>query len=1036
MSKPIPQPPETFLIGNLRELEADHTLESFIRLQKLYGEIFRLNIVGRSMILVSSQEIVNFLCDESKFDKKVGNAVIELRALTGDGLFTAHTAEPNWKLAHKILMPAFGPQAIRGMFPAMLDIASQLILRWERFAGEEIDVCDNFTRLTLDTIALCSFNYRFNSFYEKTMHRFVDAMVNVLIESGRRIGRFSLQNKLMLGTARKYNDDITFIHNLCDEIVKERREHPNDINDLLNRMINGKDPDTGYQLSDENIRYQMVTFLIAGHETTSGLLSFTMYYLLKNPHTLQKAQEEADQYNEITVDTLSKLKYIDAVLKEAIRLQPTAAIFNLQAKEDEIIIPGGYKIQKGDGIAVLLPQLHRDPKVWDRPEEFIPERMLNGGFENLPPNAWKPFGNGQRACIGRPFAWQEALLVMALILKHFNIELVDPSYDLRIKQTLTIKPDGLKIRVRPRKSVGISLDTSVKPSEKIPEKTKPKIDVANARPMSVFYGSNSGSCESFARTLASEAPLYGYNATLGTLDSAVQSLPNDRPVIIITASYEGKPCENAKQFVAYLESKPSTDVTYAVFGAGHHDWVSSYQKIPIYIDQTLEECGGKRIIERGEGDAAGDFFGAFDNWKESLFRLLRKDTGEQNVVSDEKLSIEIVNSSRNLGQISDVGTVVQNKVLNEASEIGPEKRHLEVKLPEGQTYRTGDYLAVLPTNPTEIVARVLKRFNLSADTHLKIASATDTFFPTNHPVSAFDILSGYVELGQPITKKQLETVAGLCENEEEKTKLINLAGADGYEKEVLEKRISILDILDLYPSCQLPFTQYLRMLPSLRIRQYSISSSPLWNTGVVTLTIDILKSPAFSGTGQYYGVASNYLANLKEGDRINCSVRASNATFHPPDDTKTPIIMIAAGTGIAPFRGFIQERAAQSVCGRDIGPTILYYGCRTEEDFLYSNELEKWSKLGAVQVKSVFSRQGNSDKKYVQHLLWEDRNEIAQLYRDGAHFYICGSAKKLGASVKTCFIKIISELKKCNEEEATKSLEQISRNRYSVDVFL
>ena len=146
--------------------------------------------------------------------------------------------------------------------------------------------------------------------------------------------------------------------------------------------------------------------------------------------------------------------------------------------------------------------------------------------------------------------------------------------------------------------------------------------------------------------------------------------------------------------------------------------------------------------------------------------------------------------------------------------------------------------------------------------------------------------------------------------------------------------------------------------------------------------------------------------------------------------------MIATGTGIAPFRGFIQERAAQLVCGRDIGPTILYYGCRSEKDFLYSDELEKWSKLGAVQVKSVFSRQGNQEKKYVQHLLWEDRQEITQLYRNGAHFYVCGSAQKLGASVKSCFIKIISDVKECNEEEAAKMFEKISRSRYSVDVFL
>jgi len=278
MTTPIPQPKETFLIGNATEVDPNFFLSSLQRLQKLYGYIYRLNILGTKLVVVSSQEIINFICDESKFDKKVAEAVNELRNVGGDGLFTAHTSEPNWKLAHKILMPAFGPQAIRDMFPSMMDICSQLILRWERFVGEEIDVSDSLTRLTLDTIALCSFNYRFNSFYQEKRHRFVDAMINILEESGRRIRRFSLQNTLMIRTTRRYFDDITYLHSLCDEIVQQRRENPNNNNDLLNRMINGKDPDTGYQLSDENIRYQMITFLVAGHET--HLDYFLLLYII------------------------------------------------------------------------------------------------------------------------------------------------------------------------------------------------------------------------------------------------------------------------------------------------------------------------------------------------------------------------------------------------------------------------------------------------------------------------------------------------------------------------------------------------------------------------------------------------------------------------------------------------------------------------------------------------------------------------------------------------------------------------------------
>jgi len=1034
MIKSIPQPKKAFLIGNLKEIDPEKSLESFIRLQKLYGDIYRLSMYNLHFVVVSSQEITNFVFDESKFEKHIDPALEELRAAAGDGLFTARGSEPNWKLAHKILMPAFGPQAIRDMFPSMMDICSQLILRWQRFAGEEIDVCDNLTRLTLDTIALCCFNYRFNSFYQTKMHRFVDAMVYTLMESGRRSQRLPFQNALMRKSTRRFRDSIAYLHQICDEVILERREHPNDVNDLLNRMINGKDPETGYQLPDENIRYQILTFLIAGHETTSGLLSFTLYYLLKNPHVLQKAQAEVDQFSEITVEMLSQLKYIDAVLKETLRLQPTAPGVSLRSKVDNIIVPGGYEIHKNDEVIVLLTQLHRDPKVWDQPEEFRPERMLNGGFEKLPPNAWKPFGNGQRACIGRPFAWQESLLAVSMILKHFHLEFVDPSYDLRIKETLTIKPDGFKIRTRPRQQISLipQINTSTAKSE-IQTQIK-KQD--HLRPMCVLYGSNSGSCQSFADTLASEASLYGYNASVYTLDSVVGRLSIDQPVIIITASYEGKPCENAKQFVTYLETKPELPINYAVFGAGHRDWVDTYQKIPAYIDQMIENVGGKRIIERGVSDAAGDFFGAFENWKEHLFRTLQKDAGNSNVISDdEKLSIEIVNRKRNLGQMTDFGIVLKNNILVEANEIGPMKRHLEIQLPKGQTYRAGDYLAVLPTNPIEIISRILKRFNLSSDTHVKIVSSTETFLPTNSPVSAFDILSGYVELSQPISRKQIEILSELCQNETEQINLRNLA-QDSYEKEILDKRVSVLDILELYPSCNLPFGQYLRMLPALRIRQYSISSSSLWNSQAVTLTLDIINMPSLSGIGQYYGVASNYLSNLKPSDTINCCVRTSNVQFHPPEDTTVPIVMIAAGTGIAPFRGFIQERAAQLVCGRDIGRTVLYYGCRTKQDFLYSDELQKWATLGAVELKIVFSREMIYGKKYVQDLLWEDRKEIEKLYRDGARFYTCGSARKLGVSVKTCFINIIAEVQQCDEQEATKILEKISLDRYSVDVFV
>ena len=316
----IPQPKPDPLLKNLKDLDPKGPVQGLMRLARTYGPIFRLSLPDGDRLVVSSQELVNELCDESRFDKKVHASLENIRAFAGDGLFTAYTQEPNWAKAHRILMPAFGPASIRGMFDPMLDIAEQMLQRWERF-GEEaiIDVPDNMTRLTLDTIALCAFDDRFNSFYQNEMHPFVHAMVEALAEAGARGRRLSIQNQLMVLTKRQYEGDIHYMHQFADRLIARRKQNPTSKNDLLNRMLQGRDPITGEGLDDENIRYQMVTFLIAGHETTSGLLSFALYELLKNPQVLARARAHVDEVlgnDTPRFEHLAKLTYIDLILKE------------------------------------------------------------------------------------------------------------------------------------------------------------------------------------------------------------------------------------------------------------------------------------------------------------------------------------------------------------------------------------------------------------------------------------------------------------------------------------------------------------------------------------------------------------------------------------------------------------------------------------------------------------------------------------------------------------------------------------------------
>jgi cytochrome P450 / NADPH-cytochrome P450 reductase len=522
------------------------------------------------------------------FSKKINRVLNEVRNGVGDGLFTAHPGEHGWGVAHRILIPAFGPLSIRSMFDDMHDIASQLVMKWARAGPEEpIHVTDDFTRLALDTLALCTMDYRFNSYYKSEMHQFISAMGDFLTESGRRAQRPALANSLFRSSQQKYDADIAILNKTAEDLVLNRRAHPSDRKDLLNAMINGVDPKTGEKMSTQLIAKNMVTFLIAGHETTSGLLSFAFYFLLKNPEAFHRAQKEVDEVvgrnNPVTVEHLSKFPYLNAILRETLRAVPTIPQINVQPLEDTLL-GGKYEVKKGETININLDGLHKDPAVYgEDANQWKPERMLDENFKQLPPDSWKPFGNGVRACIGRPFAWQEALLMTALLLQNFNFYMDDPSYELEIKQTLTIKPHGFFMRATLRDGVTAtkldrilagSSDQSVTERQKShPDGKMSAVQSASTRPMSIFFGSNTGTCEAFAQRLGSAAASHGFQADVRPLDSAKENLKPDRPNIIIAASYEGEPTDNAQHFVTWLKNlqgKEADGVPFAVFGCGKY----------------------------------------------------------------------------------------------------------------------------------------------------------------------------------------------------------------------------------------------------------------------------------------------------------------------------------------------------------------------------------------------------------------------------------------------------------------------------------
>jgi cytochrome P450/NADPH-cytochrome P450 reductase len=1052
--EPIPQPRPVPLLGNLPDIDADQGILGIMELARQLGPIFRLELPGGDIVFLSSQELVDEVCDESRFDKALSGALLQVRDFAGDGLFTSWTEEANWGKAHRILMPAFGPAALRQMFDGMVDIADQLLLKWERQGPNHlIDVADNTTRLTLDTIALCSFSYRFNSMYTESMHPFVGAMVRALVEAGERNRRLPLQNRLMLKSRHQYDEDKRLMYEIADQLISERRRQPlpEGQQDILDTMLLATDPKTGERLSDENARYQLVTFLIAGHETTSGLLTFTLYQLLRHPQILARAQRFVDEvlgHRAPAFEDLAQLGYLDQILKESLRLWPTAPAFALRCRDDETVLGGRYRIRRDQIAVVLIPQLHRDPAVWgERPDEFDPDRFAFERAEQLPPNSWKPFGNGQRSCIGRGFALQEATLFLAMMLQRFDLSAADPNYQLKIKQTLTIKPDGLHMYARRRPVKIVEAGSAAPQRATAPDRQA----VANGIPIRVLYGSNAGTSQAFAQRIANDARSRGYTSSVDSLDSATGHLPTDGAVVIVTSSYEGQPPDNARDFVSWVQTlQPGAldGVRYAVFGCGNKDWARTYQAIPKAVDQGLAGAGARRLVERGEANARGDFFGEFEDWYEGFWGPVG---AEFDQLSDAPsptaaLQVEFVGGTRDpiLRQNGlQMGTVVANRELVDMSAPGARsKRHLEIALPAGMTYRTGDYLAVLPLNPAAAVDRALSEFELAYDAQLVIHANvhTGTHQPTDTPVTAGELLSSYVELGQPATRRQLGQLAEVSACPPEKQALRALADdADRYAAEILEKRITVLDLLSRYPSCQLTFASYLQMLAPLTPRQYSISSSPRWSADHATLTLAVLSAPAYSGDGVYEGAASTYLAHARPGSKVAVTVRPSNVAFHPPASLRTPIVLACAGSGLAPFRGFLQDRAlAAQEAGERPAPALLFFGCDAPDvDFLYRDELATWAEQGVVDVRPAFSAAPVDGVRYVQDRIWADREDVRRLIKDGGTFFVCGDGRRMAPAVFETCARIYAEVSGATAEEAEAWMTEMQQEhaRYVADVF-
>ena len=1017
----IPAPKTVPLLGNLHQIPKAGLIGHLLEVSKDFEDpgIFKLKFGSRVGLFVTHPDLVAELCDETRFRKIPGPGLRVVRKFAGDGLFTAFSEEANWGKAHRILLPAFSQRAMRGYYDNILEVCDQLIAKWTALAGQDVLIADDMTRLTLDSIAIAGFGHRFDSFAHDEIDPFLESLASALGESLNVITRLPIQQKFAKKSTAQFNADIVAMNALVDGIIADRRANPTDARDLLNLMLTASDPETGETLDDINIRYQVLTFLIAGHETTSGLLTFAFMEMLKAPAVLAQAYAEVDRVlpgnTRPAYEHLAHMKIIERIVKETQRLWPTAPAFSVGPFEDEVI-GGKWKLRKDRPVNIYAPGLQRHPDAWNDPYEFDIDRWLPDAEAAHHPHAYKPFGNGARACIGRQFALVETKLAIAMILQKFAVS-DRHGYRLTLKETLSIKPDDFRVRLRLR---GDHERLSIAEPVKISDSSG---DIGSAsgagQRLSVIYGTSLGTARDIAEEIVERASADGFEARAISMDEALNTLPEDRVIIAVTATYNGRAPDSALAAEAAIDAGQFAnlswpDTRFAVLGIGNSQW-PNYQAFPKKIDAAFEATGAQRLCPRGEANGDGDFDGGVATFLKGLWAALG---AKGDAVKASGLSLQVVDSRDARAAVLPDQAVEMEIVGNDEMVHAGEgmwdfaleaprgsTRFVTIKLPEGQNYAAGDHIAIYARNRKEHVDLAIERLGVAGAMQVVPSGAGGRFrhLPIGRTVTVRQLLTDFVEIQDPMPRRALEAVAQQTRCPNTKSELAKLSDDAVWQAEIADKRLTLLGLLVKYPAAELSLESFVELSSAVAPRFYSIASSPLVSPDAVDLIVGTVHAPAWSGIGTHQGFASTHMRDLAPGEHVFGYVRRPNPPFAPLQDGAVPLVLIGPGTGFAPLRGFIQERATLGATA----PCHVFFGARhPDHDWLCREEMEGWAADGVIDIHLAYSQVEGHPYRYVQDAVWAARDAVWDVVANGGQIFLCGDGRYMAPAVRDTLIKI------------------------------
>ena len=418
------------------------------------GEIFKITVFGQQIVFVGSVALCEELCDQKRFRKYVGGPIVEIRYAVHNSLFTAYENEASWGIHHRILAPTVTPAAVAGLFSEVRDCASELTTKWRASSGgPPVSAIGELYRLDIETTTLCFYGRKLNGLTgpEPPM---IKAMDGATSEAIKRPTRPGFVNRLFYKS--KFQNDTKAMRKYAAECLEYRKANPSDRKDMLDAMMNVKDPETGNSLTEQQIIDEIVTMPI-GSSTAPCTIASAIYYLRKNPRCIVKAREEIDSIigeGEFTHDHLEKLSFCAGIVRETLRLSAAAPGFNIEPLPDTegpVSLGGGkYQVPAKQTMIIVLHGVNRDPAVFKDPEAFRPERMEGAAYENLPEGSKKWFGNGKRVCFGQHYAWMWNMITLVVLLKDVDIEMADPNYQYKQEGWFNLRPVNFNIKVKPR----------------------------------------------------------------------------------------------------------------------------------------------------------------------------------------------------------------------------------------------------------------------------------------------------------------------------------------------------------------------------------------------------------------------------------------------------------------------------------------------------------------------------------------------------------------------------------------------------------